>query len=1127
MKIKLTDVLLLKKKGLLILIMRTFIFLLCATMFSFTPSYVLSQNSKIIINQDKTVTVDEVFTIIKSQTNDYMFIYPENIFKNFPKVKLKRGVIKLGKLLEESLSGGNVNITVTPNNTILIKEKTEADKQQRQISGKVTDETGMSIPGATVLIKGTGIGASTDLDGSYRILVPNIESILVFSSIGFKTQELTVGNQTIINITLKEDLNELGEVIINGVFERKEESFTGSAVTVTREELRKVGSQNIFQAIQNIDPSIALVEDFSLGSNPNNLPDIQIRGTSTFPSSGTKGFKGNYLQNPNQPLYILNGFEVSVERVFDIDFNRIKRLTILKDAASKALYGSKAANGVIVIETETPTGEEVRVTYNTNLDLELPDLSSYNLTNSFQKLQAETLDGYYLARNSGNYIALQQLYNSRLKLAKEGLNTDWMALPLQNGVGHRHSLGIELGSDKISVLADLNYQKKMGAMKESFRENIGGNLTLMYSVDKLKFRNSLSVTGNNTQESPYGDFSEYAMMNPYWRAKNLDGSIPYYSETFSDGVDVTNPLFNSTLETKNESSYFNFANNFYIEWDVLPSLKTIARVGIDLKRSDADEFYPGQHTSFDEYSDSEDFRKGSYQVNSGKSSYFSGDFNVQYSKSIQKHFLFANGGFNVSERKYQEIAHLAEGFPSSRLNDITFARAYALDSRPTGISGVSRELGFLAVGSYVYDNRFLSDVTVRTSASSQFGADKRWSTFWSLGLGWNLHNEAFLRNSFVDQLKLRGSLGSTGNQNFNVNQSIVTYGYYQDKFYQDNPGSYLLNLGNADLQWETKFDYNLGLDAKIENLNLRFDYYESYTENLITDITLPYSTGFNSVKENLGKVKNTGIEINASYLVWSKGSNFFNVNFGITTNKNQIVNLSDAMKSFNEAQDAIAGADENNKPVIKYQDGMSMNAIWAVPSQGIDPATGLEVYVKQDGSTTYDWDADDMVVVGNSNPKYRGIFGISGEFEGFGISITARYLGGGQLYNQTLVDKVENVDIRYNVDQRVLTGRWQYQGQQTSFKGLRYFNYETGNYNYGVTQTKPTSRFVQDRNDFDIAAINVYYDFKENIRNAIGAERLRLGFNANNVVQFSTIEIERGTSYPYAQSMSFSLTANF
>lgn len=1129
MKNKLTNVPMAQKRGLLMLIMRTFIFLMCTTVFGLTSSRVLSQNTKINIRKDQVVTIDEVFKIIKGQTDDYVFIYPENLFDDFPKVKLEKGIVKLSDLLEKSLLGADVNLTITPNKMILIKKKSPEDMQQRIITGTITDQNGEPIPGVTVLVKDkTGVGTATDMNGRYTLSVPNIESVLIFSSVGFKTQMIKVGNQTVINLTMEENLTELNEVVINGIFERKSESFTGSTVTVQGDDLKRVGSQNIFQAIQNIDPSIAIMDNFELGSNPNQIPDMQIRGTSTFPASDqSSGFKGNYLKNPNQPLFILNGFEVSPERIFDLDFYRIKRLSILKDAASKSLYGSKAANGVVVIETDLPTGKDVRVSYTTNVDLEIPDLTSYNLTNSLEKLQAETLDGYYLSNNANKYIELQQLYNARLKLAKEGLNTDWMAIPIQDGMGQRHSLGVELGSENLSIMANLNYQKKVGVMKESFRENIGGELTTMYRVNKLKFKNSMTIIGNNTQESPYGEFNDYAIMNPYWRARNVDGTIPYYSEFFSDGSKQTNPLYNSTLDSKNETSYFNFINNFYLEWDIMPSFKTVARIGIDLKRSDGDEFYSAQHTKFDGYVGDDEDRKGSYQVNSGKSSYISGDLNFRYSKNIQRHFVFGNAGFSVSERKYQEISHLAEGFPSSRLDDITFARAYALDSRPQGISGVSRELGFLAIGSYVYDNRFLSDITYRTSASSQFGADKRWSSFWSLGLGWNIHNEAFFKNSFIEQFKIRGSLGSTGNQNFNVNQSFVTYNYYQDKFYQGYPGSHTLNMGNPGLQWETKFDYNAGLDAKIENLTLRFDYYESYTENLITDITLPFSTGFNSVKENLGEVRNSGVEVNVSYLLWSKDNNFLNMNFGITTNKNEIIELSDAMKTFNEAQNAIAGNDENNRPVLKYQDGMSMNAIWAVPSQGIDPATGLEIYVKQDGSTTYEWDADDMVVVGNSNPEYRGVFGLSGEFEGFGFSVTARYLGGGQLYNQTLVDRVENVDMTYNVDKRVLTGRWQYQGQETLFKGLRYFNYETGRYALYNSVTRPTSRFVQDRKELDIAAINVYYDFKKHLIAPLGLDRLRFSFNMNNVAQFSSIEIERGTLYPFARTMSFSITTNF
>jgi hypothetical protein len=383
---------------------------------------------------------------------------------------------------------------------------------------------------------------------------------------------------------------------------------------------------------------------------------------------------------------------------------------------------------------------------------------------------------------------------------------------------------------------------------------------------------------------------------------------------------------------------------------------------------------------------------------------------------------------------------------------------------------------------------------------------------------------------FIDQLNIRASVGSTGNPNFNTNTSIATYQYYLESFYQGFPGSYLNNLANSTLQWESKFDYNAGFDAKIRGLNMRFDYYESYTENLITGITIPTSTGFNLVKDNLGKVKNSGFEIFASYQVWSKGRNFFSVNAGIETNRNKIVKLSNAMKSFNDRIDKQAADRSMSRPLKKYEDGMSMNAIWAVPSLGIDPATGNEIYITREGHTTYEWNAADMVVAGNSMPAYQGIAGFSAEYKGIGINVTARYLGGGQLYNQTLVDKVENVNMNYNVDKRVLTGRWLYPGQHALFKRLDTYLKDTDGDNiYEVydEKTRATTRFVQDRNELTISAINVYYLFNEQLISKMGLQRLKLGFNMNEVATISTIRIERGTQYPFARTLSFSLSATF
>ncbi len=1117
------------------------------------------QLSASVVSQEKVnlklvdVSVKELLKEIETQT-DLGFLYNLDEIKKLNNISIDANNVTVEEVLESVLKGTNLTYEIDKNVIIikpkpLTKDKKSLSKQEKQelveIRGTVLTKSGETLPNATIVeITAEGFrGASSDKNGNFKINVTGPESKLQISYVGYKTQIVEVGNQKFIEVILEASKKDIDEVVVTGIFTRKKESFTGSASTMSGEELKRVGSVNVFQALKNLDPTMSIADNIEMGSNPSTMPDIQIRGTSSLGINDvdadiSSNLKGNYLKSANEPLFIVDGFESTVERVYDMDMDRIQSITILKDAAAKAIYGSKAANGVVVIETKKLTSNETRITWKSSLNLEIPDLTSYDLTNASEKLQAEVIDGMYIPSGAGEadkLIELTQLYNSRRELVAKGLDTDWLSKPVQTGIGQKHALTVELGSKYLKVLADLSYNRITGAMKGSFRENIAGTLNMSYRIDKLLFRNIITVNSNSSEDSPYGSFSDYVKMNPYWRDVNLDGTIPRYAEIKSNGQKIPNPLYNSTLDSKIASTYLDVTNNFYLEWNILPDLKATTRIGVSMKRSDGDEFYPSAHTQFDYLSHviGGDYRKGSYQVNNGKSSGISGDFNLNYSKSIGKHFYFSNVGFNISERKYQEVVHLVEGFPSGRMDNIFFGRAYALESTPTGIEGITRDIGALGVFSYMYDNRFLSDLTLRTNASSLFGADKRWANFWSLGLGWNVHNESFLQGGLFKQLKLRGSMGSTGNQNFNTNASIATYSYYLNSFYQGNIGSYIQNLANSMLQWESKFEYNAGFDARIENLTLKFDYYQSNTENLITDITTPLSTGFSSVKENIGKVKNSGFEISSSYLVWSKGRNFLNLNFSIATNKNEITELSDAMRAFNEAADEAA-ADELY-PVHKYEDGISMNAIWAVPSLGIDPATGHEIYIDREGNKTFEWDANNMVVCGNSSPDYRGNFSINGEYKGIGINVTCRYFGGGQYYNQTLVDRVENVDMEYNVDKRVLTGRWTTVGQIASFKKLGVTRQDKdgdGVFESVSTKrelTRATSRFVQDYNELSISAVNVYYDFDKALlqKMNLGMERLKLALNMNEIARISTVKAERGTSYPFARTLSCSLTATF
>jgi hypothetical protein len=520
-------------------------------------------------------------------------------------------------------------------------------------------------------------------------------------------------------------------------------------------------------------------------------------------------------------------------------------------------------------------------------------------------------------------------------------------------------------------------------------------------------------------------------------------------------------------------------------------------------------------------------RRGSYRLDNGKQSDLSADLNVAYSRNIKEHFITANIGTFVSESQYAGYINYAEGFPNTQAADITFARQYMEGKRPEGESSLNRELSFLATGNYSYNNRYLVDMTYRIGASSLYGKDNRWAPGWSVGLGWNIHNEKFMaKNGFFDQLKLRASVGLTGNQNFKTSYAVGTYNYYTDYNYNGFTGAYLERLPNSLLKWEQKLDYNLGLDISSGRFKIKADIYDSYTENMLTDVSVSPSTGFSMVKDNLGRVRNRGYEISANVNIWQSKNGYFNIYGSVAANDNIIVELSESMKAFNALQEKEAADKGNNEPVLMYKDGMSMTAIWAVKSLGIDPMNGYEIYLKKDGTRTYVYDPLDLQVVGDSKPTARGNFGFNTEYKGFGVSATFRYLFGGQMYNKTLVDRVENIDILYNVDKRVLSGRWQTVGQNARYKKLGTYT-TTDDPTARQELTRPTSRFVQDRNELTLGSASLYYEFPKRFIERLKVNRMKFSLYMNDIFTISSIEAERGLTYPFARTLSGSLSITF
>lgn len=1002
---------------------------------------------------------------------------------------------------------------------------TEASAQKTTtLVGVVLDEMDGPMPGVFVYdAADKSRGTMTSDKGSYTITVGSSCKNLTFEIIGYKTQVVPLGSATLVKLVPDNEM--LADVVVTGIYTRKAESFTGAVQSVTKEELKRVSNSNVFQSLQTLDPSLMVFENLSQGSNPNAMASMQLRGASSFASESSD------MKNPNTPLFILDGFEASLEKIQDLDMNRIESITILKDASAKAIYGSKAGNGVIVIETKSLRSGQTAVSYYGSVEVQMPDLSSYNLCNALEKLEIERREHFYESGMSssgatvsiqGGYADMMNIYYERMKRALEGESTYWLSKPLRTAFDQKHTLEVELGSRDLKTLATLSFKNTPGVMKGSFRENIAGDVTSSYRLGKWQFRNIMSFGKMMSEDSPYGDFEEYAEMCPYYNPYDANGNIvkAFYVDILGEKALVGyNPLYNASINTKFTDEYINFTDNMYVEYQMFKSLKIVGRFGIENQRGVKEEFLPAEHTQFTLYDGLAEMavRKGSYTMDSKQSASFSGDVSAQFNKTIDgKHDIFATAQYTISQSTSSNVLIATEGFPNNKMNSITFARQYLEGSTPSGSSSLSRSLGFLLTTGYSYMDRYMFDGTIKASASSVFGTNNRWGTFWSAGVAWNVHNEEFLKgSSWLRQLKIRGSVGTSGNQNYAATMSVPVFRYNNKTYYDGFTGASLINMRNPDLGWEKKLDWNVGVDFRTKRLSLISNVYLSDTKNLVFQRSILPSTGFSSVSDNLGKVRNKGVEASINYRFYERGSSYMSVFSSVAVNDNRILEISDVLRNFNKEQQENAAANNTTAPVVQYYDGVPMNSIWVVPSLGIDPVTGKEIFVKKNGSITNVWSAADLVNYGSSDPIVNGSVGINGEVKGIGVNFSGSFYGGGYAYNSTLVDKVENVSISSNVDRRIYSGRWYYPGQDAQYK------------NGFSDRTRPTSRFVQKNNVFRLASASIYYEFPYRALEKLNMQRLRVTLYANDIETFSSIRVERGTTYPFARSFTLSVTATF
>ncbi|MBQ4147435.1 MAG: SusC/RagA family TonB-linked outer membrane protein [Prevotella sp.] len=1060
----------------------------------------------------QNVTVEQMFSQIKKQTG-YNFVISSELSKNLRRVSVTANNEAVKSVLERVLNP--LNCTFDIDGRVITIYRKLSDNRNRTISGYVKDENGEVLVGVPICIGDSRVCTVTDANGFYTFKIPSETCDIKLTYVGMKTQYVTIpGGTTPVNrdVVMGSD-TQLEEVVVTGIFTRKKESFTGSAATYTAKELKDMGTSNVLQSLKTLDPAFAIIDDTQFGSDPNRLPNMEIRGKSSM-----LGQRDELANDPNQPLFILDGFESSLQAINDLDINRIESITILKDAASTAIYGSKAANGVVVVETVKPKAGQLQVSYTGNFNVTVPDLTSYDMMNAPEKIEFERLSGRYdpsiveTANQTQSAISLTEAYYARLNSVAQGVNTDWLAQPVRVGVNQKHSLYVQGGSETFMFGIGGMYNGNTGVMKGSDREVFGGNLDMIYRVKKFQFSNKFSLS-NASYNNPLVAFQEYVSANPYYRIYDDEGMLTPWLE-YTDDVKMANPLYNASLNSRNHGNDLTISNHFQAEWTPNEMWKARARFGVTYDTDAVDIFTSPENTN--QILNKQNGKRGEYTKTNTNALSYEGDISLTFAKLFADvHRINAVIGGDIYHTKSTAEGYTAEGFPAGDFTKPSFAAGYKEDGVPYYKDAISRSVnGYLNLG-YAFKDRYLMDFSLRENGSSVFGSTAKWNTTWSVGLGWNIHMEPFIQNNFkwIDYFKLRGSWGNPGNQSFDSGRTLITYALASGTLNYFGIGALADQIGNPYLKWQITQDKNVGLDLTMFNNRLSFtvDYYHKVTDPLLIGITMPLSSGTTEYFSNAGKQTSQGLTFTAQYYILRNLEKriMWSIRATGRTQDNKIDGIGNKLDAFNNSG--------RGSSTTRYFDGADPEDIWVVKSAGIDPSTGKELFYDLNGNYTYDYSYDNEQVCGNTRPDLEGVLGSSLTIGGFTASVNFRYQLGADVFNTALWNKVENIDFYFNQDRRALYERWHKAGDIVPFKDVRDQN-----------PSPMTSRFIQNEKTLTLESVHLEYQFfSDSWIKRLGLGSLRIFADARDLFRLSTIRAERGTKYPYARTIEAGISLNF
>lgn len=960
--------------------MKAFILFFCTTAFSFTSTTVFTQNVKIVVDKDKVVTFDEVFDLLRAQT-DFTFIYQEDLFKNTPKVKLKKGTINANKLISENLANEGFNFELTGKNKIIITKAKSEEKLQQQIkvSGVINGADGMPIPGVNIIVKGATKGIQSDFDGKFFIDVSGPDSVLVISYIGYVTQEIKVGNQTNIIVKLLDDYAKLDEVVVVGYGTQKKSDVTGSIAVVAVDQMNKVANSDVSQLLQGRASGVAVTSDGQPGASPN----VRIRGIGTF---------GN-----NQPLYVVDGVPVGTS-IRDFDPNDIKSIQILKDASAGAIYGSRAANGVVIITTKKGTkNSPLKIDYSTFYGIDevaqnIPVLKRVD----YQMIVNEKRKNAGLPLISGN--------DPNSNLFVSDIDTDWQKVGLKKGSRVGHNFNFSGGGESATYNASLNYYANEGLFegKGPTYKRYSGRINMVAEKGIFKispslyyshsFENSLTFRGDVLTGGRPPLINDLVTAIPTLGVYDPNtvggyaGTSSQIHQTISLNVPGINNLFTNTVEVDRMFAIIN------------PELKLLNKNGHELiykLNLSYDKTFARDFSFVPRFQQGYFFGSGISRLDDNTRSYTVGlvENTLNYKKDFEKHSLDI-----ILGQTFQKNSNVNRTGHSENLPEPYFpVLSNGSNKTASGTEFESTLSSYFGRLNYNFDDKYLMTATVRRDGSSRFAPQNRYGTFPSVALGWKISNEEFFNVSknIINQLKLRASYGQLGNENIDnyLYQPLINRNILYNFSGSPVSGGLQTSLSDQNIKWETTTSTDIGIDGTFFNnaLDITIDYYKRTTDDVLVGVPIPASTGSINTAPlvNAGSLENTGLEFEAAFHSDKNKKFSYDISANVSTLKNKVLALGGNNEPINGigARTQVGGRVGEHFGYVYEKIFQTTEEVAGHAFQNALTAPGDIAFkdLNNDGKI----DDNDRTYLGNSTPKVSYGFNFSAKYKNIDFTVFA------------------------------------------------------------------------------------------------------------------------------------------